>query len=61
MPIVLGPATEQVVLVLYTVGVRGRRALSAVSATVGSITCDVLFAGAPPEFSGVEFFRFAPG
>ena len=42
MPIVLGPATEQVVRVLYAVGVRGRSALSAVSATVGSIKCDVL-------------------
>jgi len=34
-----------VVLVPYTVGVRGRSALSAVSATVGGIKCHVLFGG----------------
>jgi uncharacterized protein (TIGR03437 family) len=54
MPVDLGPATEQVALVLYMVGVRGRSALSAVSASVGSIKCDVLFAGATPEFPGVD-------
>ena len=53
-PIDLGPAGDQVVLVLYGTGIRGRSGLKAVSADVGTVACDVLYAGQSPDLQGVD-------
>jgi uncharacterized protein (TIGR03437 family) len=53
-PIDLGPATDQVFLVLFGTGVKLRSALSAVSSTVGGVGSEVLFAGAAAEFPGLD-------
>jgi len=53
-PIDLGPATDQVFLVLFGTGVKLRSELSAVSSTVGGVSTEVLFAGAAPEFPGLD-------
>ncbi|MEO5922745.1 MAG: kelch repeat-containing protein [Bryobacteraceae bacterium] len=53
-PIDLGPETEQVVLVFYATGVRGRSSLDAVTATIGMVQCDVLYAGSSQQFPGVD-------
>lgn len=54
LPIDLGPATDQLFLVLYGIGVRGRSSLSLVSATIGGTVSDVLFAGAQGDFVGLD-------
>jgi uncharacterized protein (TIGR03437 family) len=54
VPIDLGPNTDQVVLVLYGTGIRARSRPSAVTATIGKIRCDVLYAGPSPGFVGVD-------
>jgi uncharacterized protein (TIGR03437 family) len=53
-PIDLGPATDQVFLVLFGTGIKLRSALSAVSSTVGGVSTEALFAGAAPEFPGLD-------
>ncbi len=54
LPIDLGPATDQLFLVLYGTGIRGRSSLSLVSSTIGGLASDVLFAGAQPDFVGLD-------
>ncbi len=53
-PIDLGPATDRVFLVLFGTGLRFRSSLSAVSCTIGGTASEVLFAGAVPEFVGLD-------
>ncbi len=53
-PIDLGPATEQVFLVLYGCGIRSRSALAAVTATIGGTTLPVDYAGAQGGFIGLD-------
>ncbi len=53
-PIDLGPATEQVFLLLYGSGIRSRSALSAVTATVGGLTVPAEYAGAQGQFIGLD-------
>jgi uncharacterized protein (TIGR03437 family) len=53
-PIELGPATDQVFLILYATGVRNRSALSAVRATIGGVNAEVSFAGAQGAFAGLD-------
>ena len=53
-PIELGSEGEQVFLVAYGTGLRGRSALNAVSGRLGGETADVLFAGAVTGFSGLD-------
>src|SRR5262245_33319021 len=53
-PIDLGPASDQVFLALFGSGIRFRSALSAVSASIGGTNTEVLFAGAAPEFVGLD-------
>jgi uncharacterized protein (TIGR03437 family) len=50
----LGPATDQVFLVLFTTGVRFRSSLSAVSYNVGGATGTPTFAGAQGSLVGVD-------
>jgi len=54
VPVDLGPDTDQVFLVLYGTGIKFRSALSAVSATLGGVTSEVLFADAAPGFVGLD-------
>ncbi|MFN0088532.1 MAG: DUF1800 family protein [Blastocatellia bacterium] len=66
LPIDLGPAGEQVYLILYGTGVRNRRDLSAVRATIGGVNAEVVFAGAQGVFAGLDQLnvripREAPG
>jgi len=53
-PIDLGPATDQVFLVLYGTGLRFRSSLSAVNCAIGATGNEVVFAGAAPLFVGVD-------
>jgi uncharacterized protein (TIGR03437 family) len=53
-PIDLGPAGEQVFLVLYGTGVRFRSGLSAVSCAIGGEAGAVLYAGEAPGFAGLD-------
>lgn len=54
IPIDLGPATDQVFLVLFCTGVRFRSSLSAVSYDVGGVTGTPPFAGAQGGFVGLD-------
>ncbi|MEO5923741.1 MAG: FG-GAP-like repeat-containing protein [Bryobacteraceae bacterium] len=54
LPIDLGPATDQLFLLLYGTGIRGRFGLNAVSATIGGVTAPVTFAGDQGQFPGVD-------
>jgi len=53
-PIDLGAPTDQVFLVLFGTGLRGRSALSAVTATVGGTSAEVFFAGAHGSLVGLD-------
>jgi uncharacterized protein (TIGR03437 family) len=53
-PIDLGPATDQVFLVLFGTGIRFRSALSNVTATIGGVNSEVLFAGAQGALVGLD-------
>lgn len=54
LPIDLGPAEDQVFLVLLGTGWRFRSSLGGVSCTIGGIDSEVLFAGAQGQFSGLD-------
>ncbi|MGH9835086.1 MAG: hypothetical protein ACRD9Y_18860 [Blastocatellia bacterium] len=54
VPIDLGPSTDQLFLVLYGTGFRFRSALSAVTATIGGVNSEVLFAGPQGSFVGLD-------
>jgi uncharacterized protein (TIGR03437 family) len=53
-PIDLDPATDNVFLVLFGTGIRGRSALSAVTATIGGVNLPVAFAAAQGTFAGLD-------
>ena len=53
-PLDLGPATDQVYLILFGTGIRHRNSLSAVIATIGGAYAEVSFAGASPDFVGLD-------
>jgi uncharacterized protein (TIGR03437 family) len=50
----LGPEGDQLVLVLFGTGIRLRETDASVTATVGGEPAHVLYAGAQPEFIGVD-------
>ena len=54
VPIDLGAASDQVFLVLNGTGIRGRSALSAVSATIGGVVAPVEYAGPQGVFVGLD-------
>jgi len=54
IPIDLGPATDQVFLILFGTGIRSRSALSAVTAGIGGTSSEVLYAGAQGGFVGLD-------
>jgi uncharacterized protein (TIGR03437 family) len=53
-PIDLGPASDQVYLVLYGSGLGGSKS---VTATIGGVAAEVIYAGAQPEYAGVDQFN----
>lgn len=50
----LGPATDQVFLILYGSGFRNRRDLALVSATIGGVAAEVVYAGPQGDFAGLD-------
>jgi len=54
LPIDLGPASDQVFLILYGTGIRFRSSLSAVAARIDGVNAPVLFAGPAPGFAGLD-------
>lgn len=60
VPIDLGPESDQVFLILYGTGIRGRSALSAVTATIGGVSVPVTFAGAQGTFVGLDQINLGP-
>jgi uncharacterized protein (TIGR03437 family) len=54
VPIDLGPEGEQVFLIAFGTGLRGRSSLSGVSATIGGVSSDVLFLGPQTDFVGLD-------
>jgi uncharacterized protein (TIGR03437 family) len=50
----LGAASEQVFLILFGTGIRGRSAQAAVTASIGGENSEVTFAGAQPNFTGLD-------
>jgi uncharacterized protein (TIGR03437 family) len=53
-PIDLGPASDQVFLILFGTGFRFNSGLSAMRVSVGGVDSEVLFAGATPGFVGLD-------
>jgi uncharacterized protein (TIGR03437 family) len=54
IPIDLGGPTDAVYLSLYGTGIRGRSMLTDVSAAIGGVKSKVLYAGAQPNFQGLD-------
>ncbi len=54
IPIDLGPSSDQVFLILFGTGIRGRSSLSAVTAKVGGTDVPVLYAGEVDGFVGLD-------
>jgi uncharacterized protein (TIGR03437 family) len=53
-PIDLGPASDQVFLILFGTGTRFRSSLSTVSTRIGGVDAPVLFVGAQGDFVGLD-------
>jgi uncharacterized protein (TIGR03437 family) len=54
VPIDLGPASDQVFLVLFGTGIRNRGSLQTVTAMLGGVSYPVLFAGPQGTFVGLD-------
>ena len=54
VPIDLSNQSDQVFLVAFGTGIRGRSAPAAVTAKIGTTDAEVLFAGANPDFAGLD-------
>lgn len=54
LPIDLGADGDQLFLVLFGTGLRGRTAQTAVTATIGDASAEVLFAGAQGDLAGLD-------
>ena len=54
VPIDLGAATDQVILELFGTGIRGRSALTAVTARIGGQDAEVQYAGPQGGFAGLD-------
>jgi uncharacterized protein (TIGR03437 family) len=58
VPIDFGPETDQLFLVLYGTGIRGRSSQFSVRTTVGGTEVEVLYAGAQGGFVGLDQVNF---
>jgi len=56
----LGPANEQVFVLLYGSGIRGRTSLANVTATIGDVPVPVAYAGAQVTFAGLDQINLGP-
>jgi uncharacterized protein (TIGR03437 family) len=54
LPIDLGPESDQVFLILFGTGIRGRSGLSAVAAQIGGANAEVFYAGLQGDFVGLD-------
>jgi uncharacterized protein (TIGR03437 family) len=54
VPIVIGPNTDQVFLVLFGTGVRYRSSLAAATASLGGTSTEVLYAGPQGSLVGLD-------
>ncbi|MBI1765269.1 MAG: hypothetical protein HYR56_27970 [Acidobacteria bacterium] len=59
-PIDLGPEGDQVILLLFGTGLRGRSALAAVTCALGGMTVPVTFAGAQGDLVGLDQLNIGP-
>lgn len=53
-PIDLGPETDEVFLVLFGTGIRGRSSLASVRVTIDGVEAPVEYAGPQGEFAGLD-------
>ena len=53
-PLDLGPETDQVFLIMFGTGIRSRSLLSTVSARIGGVDAEVLYAGEQGAFTGLD-------
>lgn len=60
VPISLGAETDKLYLILNGTGLRGRPALSAVEIEIGGVAVPVFFAGAQPDFVGLDQVNVGP-
>jgi len=54
LPIDLGPNGEQVFLILFATGIRGRSSLSATRVRIGGVESEVVYAGEQGVFAGLD-------
>lgn len=59
-PIDLGPEGDQVTLLLFGTGIRGRSALAAVTCTIGGVSVPVSFAGSQGDLVGLDQINVGP-
>jgi len=59
VPINLGQPGDQIYLTLYTTGIRGRTSLSDVTAQIGGIPAQVVYAGAQGSYPGLDQVNIA--
>jgi uncharacterized protein (TIGR03437 family) len=57
-PIVFG--SDELYMVIYGTGIRGRNSLSTVTVSVGDASLTALFAGAQPQFPGLDQINIGP-
>jgi len=53
-PVDLGAETDDVVLLLFGTGIRGRSSPASINARLGGVPVEVLYAGAQAEFAGLD-------
>lgn len=59
-PISLGTGNDLVFLSLYATGIRGRRSLTDVKATIGGVAVPVTYAGAQASYPGLDQINLGP-
>ena len=60
IPLALGSDTDQVFLIAFCTGIRGRSSLGAASARLGGTEVPVLYAGAQGDFVGLDQINLGP-
>ena len=56
----LGLETDNVYLILYGTGIRGRSSLDSVTVSVGGVSVPVLYAGAQNQYEGLDQVKVGP-